>query len=237
MLLNKIEFLADLLYATPWHGNFFITCAVRVLLAMMCGSAIGYERTKRQKGAGIRTHVIISLGAVAMMLVSKYGFYDQVGLGFNVDPSRIANNIMTGMGFIGAGVIFVKNTSIKGLTTAAGLWATTGVAMAIGTGMYEVGVLVTVIMLLTQVLLHVWFKRVDTAGSSDLTITLRYSEGAYERLKEQLAYMEVLVENCKYKRDGAESSLRIVAKLADHLGADDILAIAEKNEDIISIEL
>lgn len=237
MLLKEIELFTDYLYATPWQGNFFVTCAVRVLLAMLCGGAIGYERTKRQKGAGIRTHVIISLGAVAMMLVSKYGFYDQVGLGFNVDPSRIANNIMTGMGFIGAGVIFVKNTSIKGLTTAAGLWATTGVAMAIGTGMYEVGVMVTAIMLLSQILLHVLFKRVDTAGSSDLTITLRCTDGAYERLKEQLSHLDVMVENCKYKRDGAEPSLRIVAKLADNLGAEDILVLAGENEDIISIEL
>lgn len=237
MLLKEIGFLNDMIYATPWQGNFFVTCTVRVLLAMLCGAAIGIERTRRQKGAGIRTHVIISLGAVAMMLVSKYGFYDQVGLGFNVDPSRIANNIMTGMGFIGAGVIFVKNTSIKGLTTAAGLWATTGVAMAIGTGMYEVGVLVTAIMLLSQILLHVWFKKVDTAGSSDLIMTLRYSEHAYTRLKEQLSSMDVLVENCKFKRESGEDTLRIVAKLADNLSTEDILAIAKDNEDIISIEL
>lgn len=237
MLLKQIGCLEYLLYATPWQGNFFVTCTVRVLLAMLCGSAIGYERTKRQKGAGIRTHVIISLGAVVMMLVSKYGFYDQVGLGFNVDPSRIANNIMTGMGFIGAGVIFVKNTSIKGLTTAAGLWATTGVAMAIGTGMYEVGVMVTAIMLLSQVLLHVWFRRVDTAGSSDLTVTLRYSVGAYERLKEQLAGIDVVIDNCKFKRESDGSTLRIVVKIADGLTTDEILSMSEQNEDIISIEI
>lgn len=236
MILRNVEFLEHYLYATPWQGNFLATCGIRVLLAMLCGAIIGYERTRRQKGAGIRTHVIISLGAVAMMLVSKYGFYDQVGLGFNVDPSRIANNIMTGMGFIGAGVIFVKNTSIKGLTTAAGLWATTGVAMAIGAGMYEVGIMVTAVMLLSQILLHVWFRRVDTAGSTDLIITLRCGDGAYERLKDQLTDIGALIENCKYKREG-ESTLRIVAKTHDGMNVEDVLSMAEKNEDIISIEV
>jgi len=113
MLLKNIELLSDYLYATPNGGNFFVTCLVRIILAMLCGAVIGYERTRRQKGAGIRTHVIISLGAVAMMLVSKYGFYDQIGIGLNADATRIASNIMTGMGFIGAGVIFVKNTFNK----------------------------------------------------------------------------------------------------------------------------
>lgn len=236
MLLKNIEFLGDYLYATPNGGNFFVTCAVRIFLAMLCGAVIGYERTKRQKGAGIRTHVIISLGAVAMMLVSKYGFYDQIGIGINADASRIASNIMTGMGFIGAGVIFVKNTSIKGLTTAAGLWATTGVAMAIGTGMYEVGVMVTAVMLFSQMLLHVWFRRVDTAGATDLTVTLRCTDGAYGRLKERLVALGAVIESCKYKRDG-EATLRVVAKIHDGMNVEDVLAMAESNEDIISIEV
>ena len=237
MLLKNIEFLENILYATPLEGDFFLTCAIRVVAAMLCGAIIGYERTRRQKGAGIRTHVIISLGAVVMMLVSKYGFYDQIGVGVNVDATRIASNIMTGMGFIGAGVIFVKNTSIKGLTTAAGLWATTGVAMSIGAGMYEVGLLVTLTMLLSQILLHVWFKRVDTAGAADLIVTLRYSEGAFERLKEQLAVADAAIENCKFKREGELSTIRVVAKLPDSYGADYILNLAKENEDIISIEI
>lgn len=236
MLLKNIEFLTDYLYATPDGGNFFVTCLARIMLAMLCGAVIGYERTRRQKGAGIRTHVIISLGAVAMMLVSKYGFYDQIGIGLNADATRIASNIMTGMGFIGAGVIFVKNTSIKGLTTAAGLWATTGVAMAIGTGLYEVGVMVTAIMLLSQVLLHVWFRSVDTAGSTDLTVTLRCNEGAYDRLKEQLTALGAFIETCKLKRDG-ETTLRVVAKIHDGMNVEEVLAMADANEDIISIEV
>ena len=236
MILKQIECLVHYLYATPLSGNFLVTCAIRVLLAMLCGAIIGYERTRRQKGAGIRTHVIISLGAVAMMLVSKYGFYDQIGIGINADASRIASNIMTGMGFIGAGVIFVKNTSIKGLTTAAGLWATTGVAMAIGTGMYEVGVMVTAVMLLSQVLLHVWFRSVDTAGSTDLTVTLRCNDGAYERLRDQLTALGAVIDTCKYKRDG-EPTLRIVAKIHDGMNVEEVLTMADDNEDIISIEV
>lgn len=229
--------LYTILYSTPDDGKaFLVTCAVRILAALLCGAVIGLERTHRQKGAGIRTHIIVSLGAVCVMLVSKYGFYDLAAAGYDVDPTRIASNIMTGMGFIGAGVIFVKNTSIKGLTTAAGLWATTGVAMAIGTGMYAIGVFVTAVMLLSQILLHVFLRSIDTAGASDLTVSLRATDGAYERFAAQFADSRMIVESCKYKREGAEATIRIVCKVSDEMSVDDVLRTAGENPDIISVE-
>ena len=106
---------------------------IRIIVACVCGAAIGYERSIRQKDAGIRTHIIVALGAALMMIVSKYGFFDViVNDSVQVDASRIASTITTGISFLGAGVIFVRNASIKGLTTAAGIWATAGVGIAIG---------------------------------------------------------------------------------------------------------
>ena len=99
---------------------------LRVIVASVLGYMIGYERKNRDKSAGMRTHAIVALGAALMMVVSKYGFYDVE----KVDSSRVAAQIVSGVGFLGAGVIFVRNNTVSGLTTAAGLWTTAGVGMA-----------------------------------------------------------------------------------------------------------
>lgn len=99
--------------------------SARILLAAVCGACIGYERTNRLKTAGIRTHVIVSLAAALMMIISKYGFSDILAVhNVGLDPSRIAAGVVTAIGFLGAGIIFVHNQSVSGLTTAAGIWAT-----------------------------------------------------------------------------------------------------------------
>ncbi len=93
---------------------------LRILIGAICGAAIGYERKSRMKEAGVRTHLIVALSSTMMMLVSKYGFFDVVTMqGISLDASRIAANIITGVSFLGAGVIFVRNRSISGLTAAA----------------------------------------------------------------------------------------------------------------------
>jgi len=103
---------------------------LRILLAMALGFAIGVERKVRYKEAGIRTHAIVALGAAVMTLVGKYGFGD------GGDGSRIAAQIVTGIGFLGAGIIMFRRDSLRGVTTAAGIWATAGVGIAAGAGMY-----------------------------------------------------------------------------------------------------
>ncbi len=130
----------------------------RLLVACICGIAIGFERKERSKEAGIRTHCVVACAAALMMIISKYGFtdlglFDGVRAG-GADPSRIASQVVSGVGFLGAGMIFVQKNTIKGLTTAAGVWATAGIGMAIGAGMYTVGITSTVIILLAQIILH-----------------------------------------------------------------------------------
>ena len=132
----------------------------RVILAAICGIAIGYERKNRAKEAGIRTHCIVACAAALIMVVSKYGFFDLIesayreGVEVKLDPSRIASCIVSGVGFLGAGMIFVQKQTVKGLTTAAGIWATAGIGMAIGAGLYIIGILVTILILFAQFLLH-----------------------------------------------------------------------------------
>ncbi|KJZ82690.1 MgtC/SapB family protein, partial [Clostridium sp. IBUN13A] len=93
---------------------------LRLFIAAVCGMAIGYERKNRMKEAGIRTHFIVAIGAALIMIISKYGFQDQIGWpNMSLDPSRIAAQVVTGVGFLGAGVIFMQKQTIVGLTTAA----------------------------------------------------------------------------------------------------------------------
>lgn len=131
---------------------------IRMLISCILGIAIGFERNNRAKEAGVRTHCIVACASAMMMIISKYGFEDLLDLetaaDVRLDPSRMAQGIVTGVGFIGAGIIYVQRSNIRGLTTAAGLWATSGIGMAIGGGMYVIGISGTMIILAAQLLLH-----------------------------------------------------------------------------------
>ncbi len=137
-----------------------IAFIIRIVIAGICGFLIGYERKNRAKGAGIRTHFIVAASAALMMIVSKYAFFDviKMGMDFNsvvrLDPSRVAASIVSGVGFLGAGTIFVQKQTVTGLTTAAGIWATAGIGMAIGAGMYVVGIVTTIFIIVAQIFLH-----------------------------------------------------------------------------------
>lgn len=134
---------------------------LRIFLAGLCGFLIGYERKTRSKEAGIRTHAIVCMAACIMMIVSKYGFADQaIGSGGvrGADSARIAAQVVSGIGFLGAGVIIYRRDMLHGITTAAGIWATSGIGLALGAGMYIIGVASTLLLIGFQVLLHVPFK-------------------------------------------------------------------------------
>ena len=128
-----------------------LECFVRIALSAVCGGLVGLERERRFKSAGIRTHLIVALSAALMTVLSKYGFADVVGGGVQVDASRVAAGVVCAIGFLGAGVIFLRRDVISGVTTAAGLWATVGVGMAIGAGWYFTGVASTVLIVAFQI--------------------------------------------------------------------------------------
>lgn len=131
---------------------------IRILIASVCGIFIGMERRNRAKEAGIRTHCVVACGAALMMIISKYGFFDMAQFSdvmeIKADFSRIAAQIVSGVGFLGAGIIFVQKKTVTGLTTAAGIWATAGIGMAIGAGLYLIGIAAALILLSAQILLH-----------------------------------------------------------------------------------
>ncbi|MGN0906294.1 MAG: MgtC/SapB family protein [Bullifex sp.] len=151
---------------------------IRIALAAVCGGIIGYEREKRLKNAGIRTHILVSMSAALMMVISKYGFFDVLTYtGIGVDASRLAASVVSAIGFLGAGVIFVRKENTIGVTTAAGLWATVGLGLAIGSGMYVTGTVFTFLVLAIQLLLHNKHFRFSTQTTG--TITLRIDNSIY----------------------------------------------------------
>ena len=150
---------------------------IKMVLATVMGVIIGFERKSRNKGAGIRTHAIVSLASALMMIVSKYGFFD-VG---NYDAARVAAQVVSGIGFLGTGLIFIKNNAVNGLTTAAGIWATAGIGLAMGAGLYAVAIFGTLLIVIIQILMHK-----DTFLSKDhLTITFEISlEDSFNTIRE-----------------------------------------------------
>lgn len=160
---------------------------LRILLAGVCGGIIGYERTNRGKGAGIRTHIIVAIASSLMMIISKYGFSDLAfGADFKLDPSRVASQIVSGVGFLGAGMIFIQKQSVKGLTTAAGIWATSGIGMAVGSGMYSIGILASMVILMVQVIFHKNLKFLHMPNEETISFVLADSEEAVGYLKNYL---------------------------------------------------
>lgn len=126
----------------------FPSVAVRMFLAVLCGGAIGIERTYKRRAAGFRTHILICLGAAMTTLTSQYLYLE---LHYYTDMARLGAQVVAGVGFIGAGCIIVTRRSrVKGLTTAAGLWVAAIIGLALGSGFYEGGILTTAIILLAE---------------------------------------------------------------------------------------
>jgi putative Mg2+ transporter-C (MgtC) family protein len=133
-----VSFLSVVVVATPTIG--WAEVLLRLFLAAVLGGAVGLERELRERQAGLRTHLVVSVGAALFTLVSAYGFTDW---GVRVDPTRIAAQIVTGIGFLGAGAIIRQGLSVRGLTTAATLWLVAAIGMAAGAGYWEGAVIAT----------------------------------------------------------------------------------------------
>ena len=178
-----------------------------LVLASLLGFFIGLERKLREKEAGIRTHTIVAFGSALMMVISKYAF------GEEADSARVAAQIVAGIGFLGAGIIVYKKNVVHGLTTAAGIWATAGVGMACGGGLWFVATIATLVLILIQWFLHRKLFRHKPIYSikivfvqetnerelvKDLFDTERYNRLVVERHNDELIYQAVLDTEKEY---------------------------------------
>ncbi|MEU8382730.1 MgtC/SapB family protein [Streptosporangium sp. NPDC048865] len=148
-----------------------------LLLAFALSALIGLEREIRQKSAGLRTHTLVGFAAALIMLVSKYGFNDVLGEHVSLDPSRVAAQIVSGIGFLGAGLIFVRGDAVRGLTTAAAIWLTAGVGMAAGAGLWLLAIFVTTGYFATLFVLTPLADRLPRSKYAPSRLHVRYLGG------------------------------------------------------------
>lgn len=122
---------------------------LRIVVAAILGGVIGMEREYREKAAGFRTHFLVALGSALFMIISVHGFTDAlISENHRLDVARVAAQVVTGIGFIGAGAIVLQKNVVHGLTTAAGVWVTAAIGLACGSGMYVLAVVATILVLI-----------------------------------------------------------------------------------------
>ena len=193
----------------------YVDLTIRLSLALALGGAIGIEREYRAKEAGFRTHFLVALGSALFCVVSQYGF------GFELkDSSRVAAQVVSGIGFLGAGTIIFQKNVVRGLTTAAGLWVTAAIGLACGTGMYMAAMLTTAMVLMGLEVLNYLIPQLGTS-TIELSFTAPSRESVKLFIKEvKQKGMEVhsyeLKERRFSKEEFLEANIEIKAKRGFH---------------------
>ena len=160
--------------------NEFYELSLRLVVAMILGALIGTERELRAKDAGFRTHFLVALGSALFCIVSQFGFPEGLR-----DSSRVAAQVVSGIGFLGAGTIILQRSRVRGLTTAAGLWVTAAIGLACGTGLYLIATITTLLALLGLELLILLFPH-----TSSTILALSFKTDSKEQLKSALAQIK-----------------------------------------------
>ncbi len=212
---------------------------LRIVVAGICGAVIGLERGIRQKEAGIRTHTIVAAGAALLMIISKYAFAD-MGMGDvfflgtkGADPTRVASQAITAIAFLGAGVIYRHGNVVKGLTTAAGVWATAAIGLAVGAGLYTIGVGTALLVLLVNICLHKWLVRLESLATTVFTVTMYDTPEVMDNLRIQLADHKMQVQRMDVKRKGdGLIKANIVVRIPKNTALNDLLLFLNENKDV-----
>ncbi|MCR5673418.1 MAG: MgtC/SapB family protein [Lachnospiraceae bacterium] len=216
---------------------------LRILLAILAGAVIGFEREQRVKVAGLRTHILISMASALMMIISKYAFFDVlldgVAPGLSLDVSRVAAGIIAGMGIFSGGIVFIgKRGNVSGLTTAAGIWATIGIGMVIGAGMYTVGVGAVILVEIVQFALHHDLAVYRHAIVAIVNFELDDLDSDYDMIVKKLEPYGVKLSSLKWEKTSKESaSLKCNVMFNNKYNRDEIVNILNDISEVTSFEL
>ena len=213
------------------------------LLRLVCASAagfiIGFERKSRSKEAGVRTHALVAVGAALMMLLSKYAFSDTVLEASGTkgtDPARIAAQVVTGVGFLGAGIIMYRHDSLRGLTTAAGIWATAGLGMAFGAGMYVIGSAATALVLFIQIILHLPIKFFRTRLFLVLHATILLEKEEDLDVVRQIFHVQKFLKFKTYRQKDGTTQAELEIHTEQLFTAEALYRITQDYPFILSVE-
>lgn len=234
---------------SPFLPETALTCfdnlefLIRILLAGIMGAVVGLERTQRQKAAGIRTHCIVAVTSAVFMILSKYAFLDLAevtgALGAKgADPSRIASQVVTGISFLGAGVIFRNgNLTITGLTTAAGLWATSALGMALGAGLYWLSLCGTVVLVVIQILFHRHPVGNDTKTTQEVTVKMKDAREMMEAFDQLVKDHHGIVTESSICREGENVCVKTVIRLEEQITHQEACSFIDTYHDVYSISV
>ena len=230
MLSGLTNYLPETALTVFDNLEFFI----RIVLAAILGALVGLERSKRQKEAGVRTHCIIACTSALFMILSKYAFVDLVGVDGlrGADPARIAAQVVSGISFLGAGVIFKNGNSIRGLTTAAGMWGTAAVGMAIGAGMYWVGLIEAAVLVGIQIVLHRFPVGADALTTQEIVVEMTDSDELLARFDALVKSHRGQITESSLNRQNGILCMEVTAKLDPPITHEEALAFMKANDGV-----
>ena len=213
---------------------------IRLLLSAALGALVGLERSKRQKEAGVRTHCIIACTSALFMILSKYAFVD-TAIGADglrgADPARIAAQVVSGISFLGAGVIFKNGNSIRGLTTAAGMWGTAAIGMAVGAGMYWLGLIEAAILVAIQIVLHRFPVGADALTTQEILVEMEDTPELQAQFDALLQAHHGQVVDSSLSRDEGYLRMEITVRLEPPITHDEALAFMKANSGVRKVSV
>ncbi|OGX61765.1 MAG: hypothetical protein A2189_08405 [Paenibacillus sp. RIFOXYA1_FULL_44_5] len=198
-----------------WHID-YIHITLRIVSAMILGGVVGWERERSHRAAGFRTHILVSLGASLIMILSIYGFQDFADEpNVRIDPARLAAQVISGIGFLGAGAIMVRGISITGLTTAASLWVVAAIGLASGAGFYYAAALVTILVWVSLVMLNrMELKLFASKKPYYLKIKTESNSDTLQDVTAVLAKREIHMQKISIQQDYDENELNKSMEIA-----------------------
>ncbi len=221
---------------TP-ESRLSLELAGRILLSGFLAAILGLEREIRNKDAGLRTYTLVGLGAALIMVVSQYGFQAATGPNVSVDPSRVAAQVVSGVGFLGGGLIFVRRDVVRGLTTAAGLWLSAAIGLAAGAGMVSMAVLATGCGLVIMYVLELVERRLLRSKKDTVPLDLVCQDkiGVLAHVSTIIAGAGFNIESVEMRREVGEGLVGIHFTLDDTAEIGPLLAQLAEQEMITSI--
>ncbi len=188
------------------------TILIRIGLAILCGAVLGLERERLERAAGLRTHALVAVSSSLLMIVSTYGFADVLGVSqVSFDPSRVAAQVVSGIGFLGAGVIIFRKNTISGLTTAASVWSAAAVGLACGGGLFWAAAIVTVAILAIQIVLrfieHRFFAHHQP---STLSVRVKHAPGQVAAVERVVLESGVPLRGLRLRTGRSEDRIELV---------------------------
>ena len=212
---------------------------IRLLLSAALGALVGLERSKRQKEAGVRTHCIIACTSALFMILSKYAFVDVTSIDGlrGADPARIAAQVVSGISFLGAGVIFKNGNSIRGLTTAAGMWGTAAIGMAVGAGMYWLGLIEAAILVAIQIILHRFPVGADALTTQEILVEMEDTPELQAQFDALLRTHNGQVVESSLSRDEGYLRMEITVKLEPPITHDEAMAFMKDNSGVRKVSV